>query len=204
MQSGDTRIVEQNWDAMETYLNAIEKANPDGLWKHDAGIPFGDWLSPEGPTQHALVGTAYWAYDVTLMRQMAHAIGNSAEEERLANLFTHIRAAFEHEFVHSDGFIPGADNGPSPFGQINNPDAKANGGDTQTGYVLALNMHLVPDELRSAAAAKLVAKIEANHGLLGTGFLGTPYLLATLVETGHSDLACGNAGTATRCVATPA
>jgi alpha-L-rhamnosidase len=50
-------------------------------------------------------------------------------------------------------------------------------------------MHLVPEELRSAAAAKLVAKIEANHGLLGTGFLGTPYLLATLVETGHSDLA---------------
>jgi len=55
--------------------------------------------------------------------------------------------------------------------------------------VLALNMHLVPDELRSAAAAKLAAKIEANHGLLGTGFLGTPYLLATLVEAGHSDLA---------------
>jgi alpha-L-rhamnosidase len=189
MQSGDTRIVEQNWDAMEKYLNAIEKANPDGLWKHDAGIPFGDWLSPEGPTQYALVSTAYWAYDVTLMRQMAHAIGNSAEEERLANLFTHIRAAFEHEFVHSDGFIPAADNGPSPFGQINNPDAKAKGGDTQTGYVLALNMHLVPDELRPVAAAKLVAKIEANHGLLGTGFLGTPYLLATLVETGHSDLA---------------
>ena len=26
----------------------------------------------------------------------------------------------------------GADNGPSPFGQINNPEAKAAGGDTQT------------------------------------------------------------------------
>jgi alpha-L-rhamnosidase len=50
-------------------------------------------------------------------------------------------------------------------------------------------MHLVPDELRAAAADKLAAKIEANHGLLGTGFLGTPYLLATLVENGHSDLA---------------
>jgi len=84
---------------------------------------------------------------------------------------------------------PYADDALAPFGQINNPDAKAKGGDTQTGYVLALNMRLVPDELRSAAAAKLVAKIEANHGLLGTGFLGTPYLLATLVETGHSDLA---------------
>jgi alpha-L-rhamnosidase len=189
LQSGDTRIIEQNWDAMEKYLGAIEKANPDGLWKHDAGIPFGDWLSPEGPTLYPLVATAYWAYDVTLMRQMAHALGKKDEEERLQKLFDHIRAAFAQQFVHSDGFVAGADDGPSPFGQINNPDAKAKGGDTQTGYVLALNMRLVPDELRSAAAAKLVAKIEANHGLLGTGFLGTPYLLATLVETGHSDLA---------------
>jgi alpha-L-rhamnosidase len=189
LQSGDTRIIEQNWDAMEKYLSAIESANPDGLWKHDAGIPFGDWLSPEGPTRYLLVATAYWAYDVTLMRQMAHALGKTEEEARLTKLFDHIRVAFAKQFVHSDGFIAGADDGASPFGQINNPDAKARGGDTQTGYVLALNMHLVPDELRSAAAGKLAAKIEGNHDLLGTGFLGTPYLLATLVETGHSDLA---------------
>jgi alpha-L-rhamnosidase len=189
MQSGDTRIVEQNWDAMETYLGAIEKANPDGLWKHEAGIPYGDWLSPEGPTLHGLVATAYWAYDATLMRQMAHAVHNDAEEARLAKLYDRIRSAFIAAYVHADGSIPGADYGPSPFGQLNNPNAKAKGGDTQTGYVLALNMGLVPEELRAAAAKKLAAKIEANHGLLGTGFLGTPYLLATLAETGHGDLA---------------
>jgi alpha-L-rhamnosidase len=189
LQSGDTTIIEQNWDAMEKYLNAIEKANPDGLWKREAGIPFGDWLSLEGPTLYPLVATAYWAYDVTLMREMAHALGKVEEEERFTKLFDHIRNAFEQEYVRSNGFIAGADSGPSPFGQINNPDAMAKGGDTQTGYVLALNMHLVPDALRPAAASKLVAKIEANHGLLGTGFLGTPYLLATLVDTGHSDLA---------------
>lgn len=189
LQSGDNRIIEQNWDAMEKYLNAIEQANPDGLWQHDAGIPFGDWLSPEGRTLYPLVATAYWAYDVTLMRQMAHTLGKSEEEERLTRLFDHIRTAFDQQFMKSDGFILGAEKGPSPFGRINNPDAKANGGDTQTGYVLALNMRLVPDALRSAVAAKLAAKIEANHGSLGTGFLGTPYLLATLVDTGHADLA---------------
>ena len=31
--------------------------------------------------------------------------------------------------------------------------------------------------------------IEKNHFLLGTGFLGTPYLLEVLSDTGHSDLA---------------
>jgi alpha-L-rhamnosidase len=189
LQSGDTRVIEQNWDAMEKYLTGIQAGNPDYLWKTGFGIPFGDWLSPEGPTFEPLVATAYWAYDVTLMKQMAHAVGKTADEAKYAGLFDKIQAAFAAEYIHSDGFIAGADNGPSPFGQINNPEAKSAGGDTQTGYVLALNMKLVPDSLRTAAANRLVAKIEANHGRLATGFLGTPYLLAVLVDSGHSDLA---------------
>ncbi len=86
--------------------------------------------------------------------------------------------------MHDDGFVAGADNSPSPFGQINNPDAKSHGGDTQTGYVLALHMNLVPEKLRPTVAQKLADKIEANHGLLGTGFLGTPYLLEELTQHG--------------------
>jgi len=189
IQTGDTSAIEQNWDAMEKYLNAIEAANPDGLWKRDSGIPFGDWLSPEGKTDYTLIATAYWAYDTTLMQQMAHATGRTQAEERYARLFEKIRAAFQKQFVQADGFVPGADNTPSPFGQINNPGAKSKGGDTQAGYVLALHMNLLPENLRAAAAQKLVDKIEANHGLLGTGFLGTPYLLEELTKAGHVKLA---------------
>ena len=69
LQTGDTSIIEENWAAMEKYLDAIAAANPDGLRKNDAGIPFGDWLSPEGRTDHVLIATAYWAYDVTLMQR---------------------------------------------------------------------------------------------------------------------------------------
>ena len=125
LQSGDTSIIDENWAAMEKYLDAIEAANPDGLWKHDSGIPFADWLSPEGRTDYVLVATAYWAYDVTLMRQMAHATGRTADEEKYARLFAKISAAFQKQFVHEDGFVAGADNSPSPFGQIDNPDATA-------------------------------------------------------------------------------
>lgn len=189
MQTGDTKVVEQSWDAMTRYLDAIERTNPDHLWRNNAGIAFGDWLSPEGPTRFLLVATAYWAYDVTLMREMAHALGKSEAETHYAQLFDQIKAAFQKEFVGPDGFVAGADTNTSPFGVINNPDAKAKGGDTQTGYVLTLHMRLVPDSLRAAVAEHLVHKIEANHGLLGTGFLGTPYLLAVLTETGHRDLA---------------
>jgi alpha-L-rhamnosidase len=189
LQTGDTTIIEQNWDAMTKYLDAIAAANPDFLWKNESGTAFGDWLSPEGKTDYTLIATAYWAYDTTLMREMAHATGRTAEEQQYAALFEKIRAAFAKQFVRADGFVAGADNGASQFGVINNPNAKSAGGDTQTGYVLALHMNLVPDELRAAAAKRLADKIEANHGLLGTGFLGTPYLLEELTKAGYSKLA---------------
>jgi len=174
---------------METYLNAFDAANPDGLMRKESGIPFGDWLSPEGRTDQILVATAYWAYDVTLMQQMARALGRKESEQKYARMFEKIRGAFQKQFVREDGFVAGADNSPSPFGQINNPNAKSSGGDTQTGYVLALHMNLLPDNLRAAASQKLVNKIESNNGRLATGFLGTPYLLEELTKTGHQDLA---------------
>jgi alpha-L-rhamnosidase len=189
LQTGDKSIIEENWAAMEKYLDAIAAANPDGLWRNDYGIPFGDWLSPEGKTDMVLIATAYWAYDAMLMREMAHATGRSQAEEKYKQLFEKIRAAFEKQFVRTDGFVAGADNSPSPFGAINNPNAKSNGGDTQTGYVLALHMNLLPQELRAAAAQKLVAKIKVNHSLLATGFLGTPYLLEELTKAGYPELA---------------
>ncbi len=189
LQTGDTTIIEQNWDAMETYLNAILAANPGYLWKNEYGEPFGDWLSPEGKTDEVLIATAYWAWDTTLMRQMAHATGRTRDEQRYAELFEKIRTAFQKQFVHEDGFVAGADNSASVFGVINNPNAKSLGGDTQTGYVLALHMNLVPEALRAAACKRLVEKIEANHDLLATGFLGTPYLLEELTKAGYEKLA---------------
>jgi alpha-L-rhamnosidase len=181
LQNGDTSMIEQNWAAMEKYLAAINATNPDGLWKHESGIAFGDWLSPEGRTDYTLIATAYWAYDATLMREMAHATGRSADEEKYARIFEKIRAAFEKKFVRDDGFVAGADK--------NDEANKGKGGDTQAGYVLALHMNLLPEALRAKAAEKLADKIEANHGLLGTGFLGTPYLLEELTKAGKTELA---------------
>jgi alpha-L-rhamnosidase len=187
LQSGDTGIIEQNWEAMTKYLAAIEQSNPDYLWRN-AGIPFGDWLSPEAQTKPLLIQTAYWAYDVTLMREMAHATGRTEDEQKYAALFAKIKDAFAKQFVQPDGLIPGADNGPSQFGRIFEP-GRSRSPDTQTGYVLALYMHLVPDALGAKAAERLVEKIKANNWRLGTGFLGTPYLLAVLADTGHQDVA---------------
>jgi alpha-L-rhamnosidase len=189
IQTGDTSVIDQNWQAMRKYVDAIDARNPDGIWHNDSGTPFGDWLSLEGRTKEDIVATAYWAYDVEMLREMAHATGRIEAEQHYAALGKKIREAFQKKFVEANGYVPGADNGPSPFGDINNPNAKSSGGDTQTGYVLALHMNLVPDEQRAVLARRLVKKIEANHGLLGTGFVGTPYLLEELTRTGHVKLA---------------
>jgi alpha-L-rhamnosidase len=103
-------------------------------------------------------------------------------------LFEKIRSAFEKQFVRADGFVSGVDKGPSPFGERTKTAAEGVG-DTQTGYVLALHMNLLPQELRAAAAKKLADKIHANHDLLATGFLGTPYLLEELTKAGYPELA---------------
>jgi alpha-L-rhamnosidase len=190
LQYGDARVAEQNWSAMERYLSAIEKGNPDYLWKNNFGIPFGDWLAPTERTSEAVLATALWAYDVSRMQQMARALHRDAEEQKYRELFAKITAAFDKAYVHDDGFIEAVDptvKAARPPGAKPETDTKAK--DTQTAYVLALYMKLLPDELRAKAAEKLVSKIEARNWTLGTGFLGTPYLLEALTDTGHTDVA---------------
>jgi alpha-L-rhamnosidase len=188
MQTGDTKVLAENWDGMEKYLAAIEAANPNFLWRKNYGIPFADWLAPEGVTPVDLIATAYWAYDVTLMSQMAQALGKAEDARQYAQRFENIKSAFNQAFVRPDGFVGGVP--PRPvFASGTEKPLSDKPVETQTGYVLALHMHLLPDALRSVAAQRLVARLESNHWRLGTGFLGTPYLLSALTDTGHADVA---------------
>ncbi|HEY0759277.1 MAG TPA: family 78 glycoside hydrolase catalytic domain [Acidisarcina sp.] len=195
LQYGDTRIVDENWNAMTRYLSVIEQANPDHLWRNQSGIGFGDWLAPGNKTSNLLVATAYWAYDAQLMAQMAHALHHQEEESRYEAMFEAIRAAFQARYVHPDGSISAGTMGRPTGGDavehataMESDDRKAGPG-TQTGYALALYMKLVPVELRAAAGDRLVTLIHANDDRLATGFLGTPYVLQVLSDIGYTNLA---------------
>jgi alpha-L-rhamnosidase len=193
VQSGDRRIIDQNWEAMERYLAAIEQANPEHLWRHNFGATFGDWLTPTITTPEDLLATAYWAYDAAMMQQMAVAVGRSEDAAKYGHLHDAIKSAFAKAYVQSDGTVGSLDRYPSIPPPTIHPktgdDNKDRFVETQTGYVLALHMDLVPAPLRAAAAKRLVGMIEQNNWLLGTGFLGTPYLLEVLSDTGYSDVA---------------
>jgi alpha-L-rhamnosidase len=188
IQTGDRNVVDQNWDAMKKYLAAIHEANPDYLWKKNYGIPFADWLAPEGVTPVDLIATAYWAYDVTLMKQMAKATGRTGEAADYGELFEKIKEAFVKAYTRPDGFVGGVPP-PPVFASGTGQKLGDQPVETQTGYVLAINMNLLPESLRKTAGQRLADRISANHGQLGTGFLGTPYLLAALTDTGHLDVA---------------
>ena len=164
-QFGDTRILEQSWDSMGRYLDVLLKENPDYINHRTA---YGDWLAIGSTTPQDLIATAYWAYDAQLMSRMARAINRQQDAQRYDELFEKIKSAFQQRFVKPDGSI---------------------GSGSQTSYVLALHMGLLPEDQRQAVADRLVADLKAHQWHLTTGFLGTPYIMSVLSSTGHSDIA---------------
>jgi alpha-L-rhamnosidase len=99
---------------------------------------------------------------------MAEATGRDEAASRYRALHGRLRSAFQRAFVRDDGQV---DVG------------------TQTSYVLALNMRLVPEPLVPRAVEHLVRAIETRDWHLSTGFLGTPYLLFALTDHGRADVA---------------
>jgi alpha-L-rhamnosidase len=171
---GDTAVIDENWVAMDRYIAEILEANPDYIWAHKRGVDYGDWLSLDGKspgdatTPKDLVGTAMWAYTTSLMVQMAEATGRDAVATRYHALHNSIAAAFNAAYVKPDGTV---------------------GNDSQTSYVLPLRFGLLPESLRAEAGHRLADNIRRRGTLLSTGFLGTPFSLDVLADTGHTDLA---------------
>ena len=165
---GDLGIVNKHWEAMNHWMDYITSVNPNGLWLQRRNNDFGDWLSINANTPKDVLATAYYAYDAQLMARMAAASGRTDDAAKYDALFAHIKEAFNNAYVTPDGKIKG---------------------DTQTGYVVALKMGLLPDALRPLAARHLIDDIAAKDNHLSTGFVGVGYLCPVLTATGHNDVA---------------
>ncbi len=128
LQYGDRAVIERNWDAMERWMKFIADANPDYIRKNKLGPNFADWLAPDPTTSKELVATAYWALVADMMSQMAHGAGKEDAAKRYADLYSNIRTAFQKAYITDAGVV---------------------GTGTQTSYVLALHMNLVPPALEA-------------------------------------------------------
>lgn len=165
---GDIRILDQGYFSMVRFIEAIERANPDLLWRKNVGNNYGDWLNVEQETPKDVLATAYFAHSTSLLAQSAAVLGRTDDAKRFEGLAARIRKAFQEEFLGKDGKIHG---------------------DTQTAYVLALRFRLLTESQAKKAAKHLVAGITARNDHLATGFLGVGHLLPVLTQIGRDDLA---------------
>jgi alpha-L-rhamnosidase len=197
---GDARLLEEQWPSMVAWVEnraraASERRHlsrtvarpepaPHKAFLLDTGFHFGEWLEPDefasgfgdgfvddmaarGAADSADVATAYLHRSASLLAEIAAVLGDR-DEARYRELAAATRAAWQAEFVLPDGSLAR---------------------DTQANHVRALAFRLVPDELRSRTAERLVELVRRAGTHVGTGFLATPYLLGALADSGHLDVA---------------
>jgi len=175
---GDQNILRDHYECMGRYMAYLDKEKVlDCIRAHPDKDPwggFGDWLALDGSgktiggTPIDLIGTAHYANNADIMAKTAGVLGKKEDERRWRDLHGRIVQAFRNRYVTPAGLIAAG---------------------TQTSYVLALHFNLVPEDVRPATARQLVRLIDKNGWHLGTGFVGTPYLLHVLEHTGHLDVA---------------
>ncbi|WP_333888447.1 family 78 glycoside hydrolase catalytic domain [Sphingobacterium siyangense] len=172
---GDRRILEVQYESMQKWVGYITSVAKNNLW--NSGFHFGDWLfyrpnddndGRAAVTDKYLIAQTFYAHSTQLLINAAEVLGKKEDVAKYTALLSNIKAAFAKEYM-------------TPTGRL------VSG--TQTAYVLALQFDMLPEELRSACADRLVANIRDYGNHLTTGFLGTPYICHVLTRFGHNDVA---------------
>jgi len=159
---GDKSFLADNYPFMARWVDFSTKRSRNLIL--NGGV--GDHLAPvRTPTE--VVDTAYFANSAHLVAKAATLLGKTDDAAKYDKLFHDITDAFNQAFVSTNGMIQG---------------------DTQTGYILALQFGLLPENLRAAAAQRLADNV-AQHGHLTGGFVGNGLICPVLTEIGRSDLA---------------
>lgn len=165
---GDRRLLERQYPSMVKWLEFCQQQSAGSIRSGHRGGDYGDWLSINANTDKELIGTAYFAYSVSLVAKAARALGKTADAANYEALFQTIKNAFIAKYVSADGQITG---------------------NTQCGYLMALKFDLLPEPLRAKAIDHLEADIIAKGYHLSTGFIGVSYLLPELSKAGKFDTA---------------
>ncbi len=172
---GDRKILEQQYGSMKRWVEYQRRRAGDSyLWNKD--FTFGDWLAfntqrsdyPGATTDKDFICQVYFARSTLLLSRAAAVLGKKEDAAFYRDLYDKVREAFLREFVTPNGRL-------SP--------------NTQTAYVQALDLGLLPGELRDTAAARLAADVR-RFGHLTTGFLGAYLINPVLSDHGYHDLAC--------------
>ena len=190
LHSGDRRVLEQHWESMHRYMEFLDLSYPTHLV--DNSIFGGDWLATE-ETPHQLTHTGFLLLSARITARTARILGKPVEAKRWENLERETMCVFQQSFFNP---ATGQYGNAQHFSQTklildsnDNPKNKDKSCSSQFANAFALYLGVVPEDLRVAVFAKLVANIELRQRHLSTGVLGTKYLLETLCEGDRADLA---------------
>ena len=189
-QMGDTRIIDENWDAMLRFITHVADSRYDHttLSAENSNYQWADWLSyeplescggsafgPKGPLPDAItywnyLGASYWIIDAEMMRDMAKATGRDAAP--FEKMVAEAKAYVSSKFLKKDGTFV------TPIFNT-----------MQTPALFALRNGLVEGKAREDMIARLAKNFKDHGDCLQTGFLGTSILMPTLTACGLNDMA---------------
>ena len=176
---GDLRTAETHYEAIRRWYDYLTSRAEAGIVSYSY---YGDWAPPAGEaltsadgisavaahTPGELISTAHYYLTGVLVQRLATVLGREAEAADLAARVASTAAAF-HAAFYNEGVGYGSGN--------------------QACNAVALEFGLVPRAHVEETVAALVADIRAHDNHLTTGNLCTRYVLETLVEHGHGELA---------------
>jgi alpha-L-rhamnosidase len=178
---GDTRVIKEHYAAMKRAMEHLTSTtHPDGTrgdnTKNSGGegawrIGLGDHLKPDGGNKVSMevVGTAYLAFDATIMAEMAAVIGEPEDAGGFRKLAGKTATAFAEKLIDAEGRVQS---------------------DSQTGYALAFAMGLIPEAKKALASERFSELVVQAKGQVATGFMGNPHVLQALELAGRPGAAC--------------
>ena len=163
---GDTLMLRNFYPDMKLWVEYIHAKNEDGMIKHGLG----DWCPPGGnPMMECPVpvsSTAFHILDLKLMAQIAKVLGFDADFNYYRKLHQQTVERFNLHFLDNENFTYGS----------------------QTADAMALEIGIVPENLKTKVAASIVKNIKEKHnGFISTGIFGIPRIFNALADNGFED-----------------
>jgi alpha-L-rhamnosidase len=200
LQYRDTALLEQHYPAMAAYLDYLETTlDPKTGLSSDAQL--GDWLGPQNNALGAaFLATAYHAYDLGIMANVAEILGKTADAAKFRALYERRKAFFNATFVNADKKTQGLIGGRGGFGPRTGPAAPPEFklADTQTSYAVGLGMGLfsvenTPFMIKNLSETVVRENKDDSGAIRGkdslmTGFIGTAWINKALSDNGLSEL----------------
>ena len=182
---GDESMIREFYDRMARYARFMEKrcgksskifgekiklSEENAKYLVNAGQSYGEWAEPEDVcafkwqdfvAPHPEVSTAYTAYVLGLMAEIADELGHDSDAEEFRSYSEGCRNAYQ-ELVSGGKYTLDSDR--------------------QAQLVRPLALGLLNDKQKEYARKRLIKALENYGWRLGTGFLSSPLILFVLAE----------------------